>query len=117
MNARDLEMLDAWRHGRLSEEEFAVLQERLHADAELRAALRALAEVEEGLSALATARVTYSPLPSLPYPSAMLEKNTGFSTGFMPFGQLNYSSLLHPSLNSRLWRRRWSLIPLSPYIV
>ena len=56
VNARDLEMLDAWRHDRLSEAEFAVLQERLGKDAELRKALRALAEVEEGLSALATVR-------------------------------------------------------------
>lgn len=56
MNARDLEMLDAWRHDRLSEAEFAVLQDRLGNDAELRKALRALAEVEEGLSALATVR-------------------------------------------------------------
>jgi hypothetical protein len=46
MNDRDLEMLDAWRHGRLSEQEFALLEERLREDAELRGGLRMLAEVE-----------------------------------------------------------------------
>lgn len=55
MRARDLELLDAWRHGRLSEAEFAALQDRLRDDAALRAALRQLAELEEGLSALALA--------------------------------------------------------------
>jgi hypothetical protein len=53
MRTRDLELLDAWRHGRLTQDEFERLQSRLEQDAELRAALRALAEVEEGLSALA----------------------------------------------------------------
>ena len=69
MNARDLERLDAWRHGRLSEEEFAELQDRLRAEAELRAALRSLAEVEEGLSALAMARAN-PPAPK-PRPKAV----------------------------------------------
>jgi hypothetical protein len=36
MNDRDLEMLDAWRHGRLSKDEFDVMQDRLRLDAELR---------------------------------------------------------------------------------
>lgn len=53
MNQQDLERLDAWRHGRISESEFDVLQDRLWADAQLRAELRALADVEAGLSALA----------------------------------------------------------------
>ena len=53
MRTRDLELLDAWRHGRLTQDEFERLQCRLEQDAELRIALRALAEVEEGLSALA----------------------------------------------------------------
>lgn len=53
MRAEDLEMLDAWMHGRLSEDAFEVLQSRLDGDAELRAALRVMAEVEEGLGALA----------------------------------------------------------------
>ena len=53
MRQRDFELLDAWRHGRLSEDEFELLQSRLEQDAELRSALRALAEVEEGLSARA----------------------------------------------------------------
>jgi hypothetical protein len=58
MNARDLELLDGWRHGRISVADFAILQERLHADAALRAEMRALAEVEEGLSHLAMARAS-----------------------------------------------------------
>ena len=53
MKTRDLELLDAWRHGHLTQDEFDRLQARLAEDAGLRAALRALAEVEEGLSALA----------------------------------------------------------------
>jgi hypothetical protein len=58
MNARDLELLDGWRHGRISEADFAILQERLYADATLRAEMRALAEVEEGLSHLAMTRAS-----------------------------------------------------------
>ena len=58
MSLRDLELLDAWRHGRLSEAEFAALQDRLRDDAALRAALRELAEVEDGLSALALAKAS-----------------------------------------------------------
>jgi hypothetical protein len=54
----DLALLDAWRHGRLGDDEFATLQERLYANAELRAELRALAELEEGLSTLAMAQRT-----------------------------------------------------------
>jgi hypothetical protein len=53
MTQKDLELLDAWRHGRIAPEEFASLQERLREDAGLRRALRHLAEVEEGLSVLA----------------------------------------------------------------
>ena len=58
MNSRDLELLDAWRHDRISEADFARLQERLYADATLRAEMRALAEVEEGLSHLAMTRAS-----------------------------------------------------------
>ncbi len=58
MSPRDLELLDAWRHGRLSEDEFAALQDRLRDDPVLRAALRELAALEEGLSALALAKAT-----------------------------------------------------------
>ncbi len=53
MSMTDLELLDAWRHGRISEAEFATLQNRLREDAGLRAQLRALAEVEEGLTSWA----------------------------------------------------------------
>lgn len=58
MNSQDLELLDAWRHDRISEADFARLQERLYADATLRAEMRALAEVEEGLSHLAMTRAS-----------------------------------------------------------
>ena len=58
MNERDLELLDAWRHGMISEDDFRMLEKRLEAEPELRAALRAMADVEEGLSGLAT-----QPLP------------------------------------------------------
>ena len=53
MNDRDLELLDAWRHGLISEDEFCDLEQRLNEDAEFRAALRAMADIEEGLCALA----------------------------------------------------------------
>lgn len=53
MNDRDYELLDAWRHGEISREEFADLEKRLETDAELRAALRAMADIEEGLTSLA----------------------------------------------------------------
>jgi hypothetical protein len=49
----DLRRLDEWRHERISEADFAVLQQHLNENAELRAAMRALADIEEGLSALA----------------------------------------------------------------
>jgi hypothetical protein len=63
MSPGDWERLDAWLHGRLPEDECAALQERLREDAELRAALRALAEVEEGLGALAVGRANASSAP------------------------------------------------------
>lgn len=55
MNGKDLQLLDAWRHDRISESEFYALQARLKTDAKLRAELRTLAEIEEGLSGLALA--------------------------------------------------------------
>lgn len=55
MRTRDLEFLDEWRHGRLTQEAFEHLQKRLEREPELRAALRSLAELEEGLSAIALA--------------------------------------------------------------
>ena len=66
MNSRDLQMLDAWRHGRISEDEFMALQERLKADADLRTALRELAEVEEFLSARALTNASESLLQRAP---------------------------------------------------
>jgi hypothetical protein len=84
MNDRDLEMLDAWRHGRLSKDEFDVMQDRLRLDAELRAALRSMAEVEEGLSALAMERAlaqAYSPAP-MPMPKPWL---VAFRSDWLPW--------------------------------
>jgi hypothetical protein len=79
MSLRDLELLDAWRHGRLSEDEFAALQDRLRDDAALRAALRELAALEEGLSALALARATET--VTRPKPKAVM-----FRSDWLPWG-------------------------------
>ena len=68
----DLARLDAWRHGRLAEGEFAALQERLQADPALRAELRALAEIEEGLSALAMAQPAAATAPKSMTPVSWL---------------------------------------------
>jgi len=57
MNDKNLQLLDAWRHNRITQSDFEVLQARLKTDARLRAELRTLAEIEEGLSALALAAV------------------------------------------------------------
>jgi hypothetical protein len=57
MNDQDLQLLDAWRHDRITASEFEVLQARLKTDAKLRAELRTLAEIEEGLSGLALVSV------------------------------------------------------------
>ena len=57
MNDQDLQLLDAWRHDRICQSEFEVLQARLKTDAQLRAELRKLAEIEEGLSGLALTSV------------------------------------------------------------
>jgi hypothetical protein len=70
MNDRDLEMLDAWRHGRLSEQEFALLEERLREDAELRGGLRMLAEVEEVLTAHGLAAVAGPEAPAEVQPTS-----------------------------------------------
>jgi hypothetical protein len=84
MNDRDLEMLDAWRHGRLSKDEFDVMQDRLRLDAELRAAMRSMAEVEEGLSALAMERAlaqANSPAPKpMPKPGVV-----AFRSNWLPW--------------------------------
>jgi len=55
VNQKDIILLDAWRHGQMSDEEFGELQRRLHEDAETRAALIALADLEEALTGLAAA--------------------------------------------------------------
>jgi len=57
MNDKNLQLLDAWRHNGITQSAFEVLQARLKTDARLRAELRTLAEIEEGLSALALAAV------------------------------------------------------------
>ena len=49
----DLRRLDEWRHERISEADFAVLQQHLNENAELRTEMRALADLEEQLSTLA----------------------------------------------------------------
>ena len=79
MTSRDLELLDAWRHGRLSEDEFAALQDRLRDDAALRAALRELADIEEGLSAHALTRAA-EPV-TRPKPEAVM-----FRSNWLPWG-------------------------------
>ncbi|MEM1296189.1 MAG: LamG-like jellyroll fold domain-containing protein [Verrucomicrobiota bacterium] len=53
MKEADLEQLDAWWRGDLSDEEFRAFEERLESDPAFRATLRALADVEEGLTNLA----------------------------------------------------------------
>jgi hypothetical protein len=49
----DLRMLDEWLHGRLSQEDFAVMQRRLNESAQLRAELRAMADLDEALRQIA----------------------------------------------------------------
>ena len=111
MNTRDLEMLDAWRHGRLSEDEFAEMQDRLRAEPELRAALRSLAEVEEGLSAPAIARAN-SPAPT-PRP-----KEVSLWSNWLPWGIAAAALLVvaaaygsrcvgHPGSPERTQNRAW----------
>jgi hypothetical protein len=79
MRPRDLELLDAWRHGRLSEEEFTVLQDRLRDDSSLRVALREMAELEEGLSALALRKASEPVTQSKP-------KMVAFRSNWLPWG-------------------------------
>ncbi|MEM7015023.1 MAG: hypothetical protein AAF585_26490, partial [Verrucomicrobiota bacterium] len=53
MTDEDLQLIDAWRHFRITEEQFERMQDRLREDAELRAEFRALADIESALGALA----------------------------------------------------------------
>jgi len=53
MNKDDLDLVDEWRHHRISEDNFQKLQLRLRASAKLRAELRALADLEESLTSKA----------------------------------------------------------------
>ena len=87
MNRGDLERLDAWMHGRLPEDEFDTLQDRLRVDADLRAALRVLAEVEEGLHARALARVDLSA-------SGAARKPAGGCPGWVAWGIAAVASLV-----------------------
>lgn len=50
MTDHDIELLDAWRHGKISEEDFLHLQSRLDESSELRAELRKLGDLEEALT-------------------------------------------------------------------
>ena len=49
---QDHRLIDAWRHGEISDPDFARLQARLAAEPRLRSLWRKMAAVEEGLSAL-----------------------------------------------------------------
>ena len=49
MNRKDLLLIDAWRHEKISEEDFKGLEARMETDPELRAAFRALTHLEDGL--------------------------------------------------------------------
>lgn len=52
MKKEDLLLIDAWRHGEISDEDFKLLESRLEKDTELRASFRALSDLEEGLSSI-----------------------------------------------------------------
>ena len=52
MKKEDLLLIDAWRHGEISDEDFKLLESRLEKDPELRASFRALSDLEEGLSSI-----------------------------------------------------------------
>lgn len=80
MNRKDLERLDDWRHGRLSGDEFGLLQQRLREDADLRAALRRLGEIEEGLYARALTRVVDAESP------APVRKTTRWRSEWLAWG-------------------------------
>lgn len=67
---QDHRLIDAWRHGELSDADFATLQARLAAEPELRKLWRKMAEVEEGLSALS--------------PDAALSRTTASNGTFPP---------------------------------
>ena len=46
MKKEDLLLIDAWRHGEISDEDFKLLESRLEKDTELRASFRALSDLE-----------------------------------------------------------------------
>ena len=49
----DIRMLDEWLQGCISDEDFAIMQQRLSDSADLRKRLRSMADLDEGLSCLA----------------------------------------------------------------
>lgn len=58
----DLRRLDEWRHGCITEADFTLLEQRLRENAALRAELRALADIDEGLTALAWDPIAIGPM-------------------------------------------------------
>lgn len=78
INDDDLRMLDDWRSGCIAEADFATLQRRLSKDAGLRGELRALADLEEGLTTLAWQPIAIVPVSPLQDDVLSLRERTTF---------------------------------------
>ena len=68
MKKEDLLLIDAWRHGEISEGDFKDLEARMQKDPELRSAFRALSHLEDGLHVISQRKSAFRLNFSLSFP-------------------------------------------------
>lgn len=75
MKDKDLQLIDAWRHGELSKDQFKLLEKKLDEDAELRSSFIALSFLEDGLYEVSQKSVGYEMLHFKERPTQVTQKN------------------------------------------
>ena len=78
MKKEDLLLIDAWRHGEISEEGFKDLEARMQKDSELRSAFRALSHLEDGLHVISQRKSAFRLNFFSLLPGGLIGKATAF---------------------------------------
>ena len=78
MKKEDLLLIDAWRHGEISEEGFKDLEARMQKDPKLRSAFRSLTHLEDGLHVISRRKSAFRLNFFSLLPSELIGKATAF---------------------------------------
>jgi hypothetical protein len=85
MKKEDLLLIDAWRHGEISEEDFKDLEARMQKDPELRSAFRSLSHLEDGLHVISQRKSAFRLNFFSLLPGELIGKATAFRS-LLPYG-------------------------------